>query len=216
METRNTKIVLTVQATHNGTADRILRKAREMFFGRGFIHVTMDELAYELGMSKRTLYEHFAGKKEILREALLQQVSIVRAGLTKIEEDGELDPVEKLEYVIPFISEALPRFSRQFLLDVQRSAPELWEEVDGHRTEMLEHFFRTLFLDGQAKGLFRSDLDLDLFLLLLRTLVQRAVTPEVLARVPFSPAQVFKGIVSVLIRGIVTESGRNRFQQEYR
>ena len=195
-------------------ADRILQKAREMFLARGFVHVTMDELAYELGMSKRTVYEHFPSKRELLRAALMQQVGIITSGLTAIAENRDLNPIEKLQRVIPFISEALPRPSRQFLLDMQRSAPELWDEIDQHRTQNIQTFFRSVFTDGQAGGLFRSDLNLDLFLLLLNTLVHRAVSPEVLASVPFTAAQVFRGIMSVLTNGILTDEGRRRFQQE--
>lgn len=50
---------------------RILEVARNQFFSLGFAKVTMDEIAEELGMSKRTLYQHFPGKKALLRKALL-------------------------------------------------------------------------------------------------------------------------------------------------
>lgn len=195
-----------------GTANRILRKAREMFFARGFVHVTMDELAYELGMSKRTVYEHFPSKKALLRKALLQQVEIITTGLMAITEE-QVDPIGKLRRVLPFMSEALPRPSRQFLLDMQRSTPELWEELDHYRSRSIERFFRSLLTDGQARGFFRSDIDPDLFLLLLNTLIQRAVSPEVLSKVPFTAAQVFRGIMSVLTGGILTDEGRRCFQE---
>ena len=45
--------------------DRILEKARDMFFKLGFSKVTMDEIAFELGMSKKTLYRYFKTKKNL-------------------------------------------------------------------------------------------------------------------------------------------------------
>ena len=53
---------------------RILEVARNQFFSLGFAKVTMDEIAEELGMSKRTLYQHFPGKKALLRKVLLGKV----------------------------------------------------------------------------------------------------------------------------------------------
>ena len=149
------------------TTDRILRKAREMFLEAGFVHVTMDDVAYQLGMSKRTLYEHVRSKRELLREAMLQQVRIITTGVTAIAENPDLNPTDKLRQLVLFASETVPRPSRQFLLDMQRSAPELWGEIDRHRSEAVQQSFRRIFEEGQSRGLFRGDLDVELFLLLL-------------------------------------------------
>ena len=194
------------------TTDRILRKAREMFLEAGFVHVTMDDVAYQLGMSKRTLYEHVRSKRELLREAMLQQVRIITTGVTAIAENPDLNPTDKLRQLVLFASETVPRPSRQFLLDMQRSAPELWGEIDRHRSEAVQRSFRRIFEEGQSRGLFRGDLDVELFLLLLSVLVQKVVNPEVLADVPFTAAQAFSGIVDVLTTGILTDEGRRCLQ----
>ena len=53
--------------------NRILEVAGSQFFSLGFTKVTMDEIAHEMGMSKRTLYQYFPGKKALLRKALLSR-----------------------------------------------------------------------------------------------------------------------------------------------
>ncbi len=185
-----------------------------MFLAGGFARVTMDNLAYELGMSKRTVYEHFRSKKDLLRQAMLEQVSLITTGLEAISGNPDLDPAEKLQRIMLFMSETLPRPSRQFLLDMQRLAPELWTEIDRHRSQAVQRSFRRMFDEGQTSGLFRKDLDLDLILLLLSALIQKVVSPETLVQVPYTAAQVFRGVMETLMMGILSEDGRRSYRRE--
>ena len=57
-------------APADATVARILRLAREHFFAQGYCSCTMDDLAAELGMSKKTLYVHFAGKEALMRAVI--------------------------------------------------------------------------------------------------------------------------------------------------
>ena len=56
-----------------GVRDRIVATAERIFLRSGFSRVLMDDLARELGMSKKTLYSHFASKEELLRAVLVQR-----------------------------------------------------------------------------------------------------------------------------------------------
>jgi AcrR family transcriptional regulator len=66
---------------------RILRAAETLFLTHGFSRITMDELAGELGMSKKTLYAHFAGKEDLFRAVADRFVGELRADLTAIVAD---------------------------------------------------------------------------------------------------------------------------------
>ena len=59
-------------AEDNPIRAQILTKAREEFFTHGFSKVTTDELAVALGISKKTLYQHFSSKEELLQAAVYQ------------------------------------------------------------------------------------------------------------------------------------------------
>ena len=64
--------------------DRIVRVAGKSFCGRDSTGSLMDDVARELGMSKKTVYLHFESKEELLRAVLLRRVSEADAGLERL------------------------------------------------------------------------------------------------------------------------------------
>ena len=190
------------------TRQRILEAARSRFVLLGFSKVTMDEIASDLGMSKRTIYQHFTSKQALLREAMLDKATRMGAGVQEIVNRVGLSPAEKLEELVMFLAKGLPRFSRIFLEDMHRNAPDLWEELDGRRNRVMKESFRKLIVEGQQQGDFRRDLNLDLLLQILEVLLQRIVSPEALSQIPRTAAQVVVEIIEILSIGIMTDKGR--------
>lgn len=177
----------------------------------------MGELATELGISKKTLYANFENKQELLREALLSQVDTVVAGIRSIVDRPADPPALRLSDLTYFLGEALPRFSKEFLDDLQRSAPELWKEMDSKRNTALRESLGKLVEEGQSLGSFRPDLDHEIFMLILLTLIQRLMNPEVLSKIPLTAPQLAANIIDTLSVGILSEAGRAHYttlQQE--
>ena len=109
---------------------RILDKVRDLFFKRGFSRVTMDELASELGISKKTLYNHFSGKAEML-ELVVQDLKLeVTNGVDRIMLQEELDFKEKLVSILSFTGKVLGDLEPEFLIDLKKSNPEVSKELE--------------------------------------------------------------------------------------
>ena len=191
---------------------RILDTAREHFFTLGFTKVTMDEMAHELGMSKKTLYQYFPGKKELLREALLGINLKINEGLEGIIHDNQIDFSEKLERALGFVASELPRFSPLFLRDIQRHAPDIWQELDRRRSRSIKKYLGALIHEGIHKGILRKDVDAEFLVLLFSTLILNIINPETLSRLPLSTTQAFANINQVVFRGILTDKGRAKYQ----
>jgi len=186
--------------------------ARERFLPFGFARVTMDEIASDLGISKRTLYQHFDSKEALLREVMLDKVAEVTAGIDEVVERSGPSPTEKLSELVVFLARRLPRFSKVFLEDMKRYAPDLWVELDSRRNRAVTESFRKLIVEGQKEGTFRSDLSLDLLLLILEAVLHRVVNPEVLVELPGTLAEVVVEILEILSIGIMTDEGRRSLQ----
>src|SRR5207237_10222171 len=84
----------------NPAAQRIITAARRHFFTHGFRSVTMDDLAEELGMSKKTLYVSFPSKSDLLRAVLLDQFGSVDADLERITSDFRPDALTPPQQVL--------------------------------------------------------------------------------------------------------------------
>jgi AcrR family transcriptional regulator len=190
---------------------RIIDKASDKFMDAGFNKVTMDEIASDLGMSKKTVYKFFHSKETLLKV-------IVHTLMRKIE--GEVQGIissdkpieERLTTLLAFVGKHMRRLSRPFMTDVQRFAPALWKEIEIFRRERVLSQLQQMFRQAKKEGVFREDLDPDLFFLVLTTTIQGIMNPQVLSQQPFSAEEAFKGIFRILYEGAFTQEARKRFQ----
>ena len=102
-----------------GARDRIAATAERIFFAAGFSRVLMDDLARELGMSKKTLYSHFSSKEDLLRAVLARRTREVERGLEAIVSTKETFPL-KLGHLAQFLQSKLADVSPVFLGDIRR------------------------------------------------------------------------------------------------
>lgn len=194
--------------------NRILEVAGSQFFRLGFTKVTMDEIAHELGMSKRTLYQHFPGKKVLLRKALLNRSERISEGLVNISRNHETHFGKKLEQALTLVATEIPHFSPLFLRDIQRHAPEVWQELDQRRQEHIRERFGQLIHEGVKEGFLRGDINAEVLVLLFLTLIRGVVNPETLSHLPLSAPQAFSVISGVLFEGILTDKGRAQYRRK--
>lgn len=202
------------KARSNGLAglrQRIVEEAGALFLSRGFVRVTSAEIASRLGISKATLYQAFPGKEAILREVVRGVMTDILAGVERLLGDGSLGFVEKTAALLSYLVTQLSRFEPGLLRDLQRSAPEVWREMEEFRRDKILRNFRTILEDGRRQGCFRDDVDLDLLLAMFLDLVQRFINPSAIMRSGRSPAETFQSVVKVFFQGILTAEGRKGF-----
>jgi AcrR family transcriptional regulator len=195
----------------NNDDTRIMEAATERFMDAGLYKVTMDEIASDLRMSKKTVYKFFPSKEILLK-------AIVHTLMKKVE--GEVQGIiasdkpleEKLTTLLTFVGKVMQRLSRPFMTDIQRFAPMLWKEIEIFRRERVLSQLQQMFRQAKKEGAFREDLDPDLFFLVLNSTIQGIMNPQVLSQQPFSAEEAFKGIFRILYEGALTDEARKRFQ----
>ena len=212
-DTKYTNMVFLVSIPKGHLPQRILETSLQLFLERGFSKVTVDELAYSLGISKRTLYEHFRSKHQLIRQALLHKVEMISAALEEIIERDIPFP-QKVSQVLTFMLHTLPRPSPVFLEDISRKAPEIWEEVSQARTRALQRHFGQLFREGRSEGFFRDGMSEQLVGLMFSTLVEHVITPQSVADLSLSPGELLDRPLDLLMRGVLSEQGKQRYEKE--
>ena len=195
----------------NEIKERILNKAGEMFLQFGFSKVTMEEIAAELGMSKKTLYRFFPGKEQLLKEMITGMKCKLEDYVLELWGNNEMSFLEKLKNLMNYIGNQSTAFRGPLAHDLQKNFPQLWEEInESRRTHSLEKF-SLLINEGIEKGVFRKDIDQQIVVLLYMNAIQGILNPEVLAQLPYTASQVFESIIRVFLEGIFTEEGRNKY-----
>ena len=216
MKTKRVSKVLIVRSDENSgrvgaTRSRIVAAARAMFFQRGFLRVTADDIAAELGISKATLYKVFSSKEEMLGAVVREVMNEMLGRVERLLGDDSLGFVEKMVALFTFVGTQLSQFGPLFIRDIQKSAPRIWKEIDEFRRDNIFRNFKVILEAGRREGFFRDDVDLDLLFQMFISLIQEFVNPAAILRSGRSPAATFESVIKVFFQGILTDKGRLGF-----
>lgn len=150
--------------------ERILEASRREFEKKGF-RFTMGELARNLGVSTKTLYEYYPSKDELLKDILNHAIYELRLKEKEILHDPYLDILEKLKRCLILIPEDFQFAQLSHLEELQRYYPKQWELLDqfineqwdgivslineGILSEKIRPFNPRIFIDIYIGGLYR-------------------------------------------------------------
>jgi AcrR family transcriptional regulator len=189
-------------------SQRIVEAARTHFFSQGFRRVTMDDLAEELGTSKKTLYAHFPGKIALLEAVLADKFAGLEAKLEEITRTYPHDFSSALHELLSNTQRELDEIKPPFVRDMRQKAPRVFKIVERRRAELIERFFGKLFVEGQRTGMVRKDLPARLMIEILLGAVQAIVNPTKVEELGLTPKTGFASVIKVVLEGVITRKGR--------
>src|SRR5262249_52508477 len=174
----------------------------------GFRGVRMDDLAAELGMSKKTLYAHFRTKPELVEAVILNKFAEVEAELGRIEAESSADFPEALRRLLLALQQQVAEIQPPFVRDMQKAAPDLFKQVEKRRAALFQRYFGQLFENGRKVGMVRADLPPRLAVEVLLGAIHAIANPQKLAELELTPQVVLPAIISVVLHGALTPTGR--------
>ncbi len=189
---------------------RIVTNARHRFLAHGFRMVTMDDLAMDLGMSKKTLYAHFSDKAALLQAVLLDKLRDVDADLKRIVSQDAYSFPALLHELFACLQWHLEEIQPTFLWDIQREKPDLFLLLQTRRMEMVHLYFGKVLHEGRKAGLIGKDIPVKLIIEILLAAVQAIMTPQKMKEMGLTPQTAFLAIIGVVLRGVMTEKGRTK------
>ena len=187
---------------------RIVDAARVHFFNHGFRSVTMDDLAEELGASKKTLYAHFPGKFDLLEAVLADKLASVEATLKEVMRAHPDDFSATLRELLAGTQRELDEIKPPFVRDMRQKAPEVFKVVERRRAVLIERYFGKYFVEGQRLGMVRKDVPAKLIIEILLAMVQSIMNPPKMEELGMMPKEGFAGILKIVLEGALTTKGR--------
>lgn len=192
---------------------RILAAARKQLFSVGYRALSMDRLATELGMSKKTLYVHFAGKDVMVDEIVLGFAEDVKAMATELFSDESLSYAAKL---IRFAEAMTQRFSRvppTLFRELQRYAPAIYQHIEEVRFRNIPIIFGRIIAEGQRAGMVRAGVDPSFATEFWRFAIQGLMHPDTGERLGLRPDQVFGQALNLFCGGLLTSAGMTDYEK---
>jgi AcrR family transcriptional regulator len=187
---------------------QIVDAARAHFFSHGFRSVTMDDLAGELGISKKTLYAHFPGKIALLEAVLADKFAGVEATLREVSRAHPHDFPVALHELLANTQRELDEIKPPFVRDMRQKAPQVFKVVERRRAALIERYFGKLFIEGQRAGMVRKDVPAKLIIEILLAIVQAIMNPPKMEELGMMPKEGFSGILKIVLEGALTSRGR--------
>jgi len=188
-------------------SQRIIAAARQHFFAHGFRGVTMDDLAADLGMSKKTLYTAFPGKSALLRAVLLDKFASVETDLDSIMARTSGDALSALQQLLACMQRHTEEIQPPFVRDIRRESPELFKLVEERRRLLIQRYFGRIFDDGRRAGIIRKDVSTALIVDILLGAVQAIMNPAKMEELGLTPKAGYSTIISVILTGVITKKG---------
>lgn len=190
------------------TRQRIVDAARAHFFNHGFRSVTMDDLADELGISKKTLYAHFPGKFDLLDAVLADKFADVESMLKRVTRTRPADFAATLSELLAGMQRELDEIKPPFVRDMRQKAPRLFRSLEARRATLIERYFGKFFTQGQRTGMVRKDVPARLIIEILLAVVQGIMNPAKMEELGMTPREGFAGILKIVLEGALTAKGR--------
>jgi AcrR family transcriptional regulator len=188
---------------------RIISESRRHFFAHGFRNVTMDDLAHEMAMSKKTLYACFPSKTALVEAAILEKFRNVDADLSRITSASPSDCLTALRRLLECVQGHMEEIRPPFLRDIRRESPELFAVVETKRRDLIQRHFGKVFMDGRRAGLLRQDIPPKLAIEILLGAVQAMMNPPKMEELGLTPKSGFTAIMRVVLEGLTTEKARS-------
>lgn len=185
---------------------KILKGAEGLFMRYGFKSITMDDVAREIGISKKTLYQYFTDKNDLVNQVVDNHLETEREFCMNLVRD-EKDPIAFLLTISDNFGNEAKHISTAVLFDLRKYFKEAWLKIEGYSKEFIYSQVLDNLEQGKAKGLYRKDINDKVVALYYVHLIQFMVNPENYQKEVKDFHTVHQELIKYHLRGIATEKG---------
>lgn len=195
---------------HVEMIDRIIQAGSETFFKYGIRSVPLDQLASELGISKKTIYQHFKDKDELVMAIVKCSLDAERARADECYANSK-NPIHEIIQASELMNEIMININPTFLVDLEKYHPKAWKVFSESKSDFLVDIERNLN-DGIAQGLYRPDLNISILSRMRLESVEMGLNQDFFPARSFNVTEVNLAFLDHFIRGIVTEKGLKLYE----
>jgi len=185
--------------------NRIIERATSLFTENGIKGITMDDLAQYMGMSKRTIYEYFKDKKQLINECVLHMECSQNEKMRQILDQSE----NMFEALMKMYQESLIKMqviNKKFIDDIKKYFPEIKQWHDQKKEEKILKSTE-FFQKGINEGLIRDELNPEILSILFSEEMELLFNGNFFISTRFSFLDVYKTLFITFLRGIATDEG---------
>ena len=185
---------------------QIIGEAIKVFMTYGIKSVTMDDIARQMRMSKKTLYQYVSDKNDLVKKCLDHDCQITESTIKDILLKG-LNAIEENFEISKHIVEDLKNIHPSIFYDLEKYYPEAWETMHELRHEFVAEVMEKNMIKGIKEGLYRKDLNVKVMTRLWVARLNIIFDPYIFPMNEFDLAEVYRQMFIHHVRGIASVEG---------
>ncbi len=186
--------------------EKIVDTAEELYLKHGVIAVSMDDIAHQLGISKKTLYQVFSSKEELVKEAVQHRFNRIVSSIERFKRESG-SSVEELVKIQGLMFENLKYQKESPIYQLKRAFPEIAQWLLSQLRDYILNYLRDNIERGQHAGIYKKDIDSEFTSRLFYASLIGSTEPDVFPVDEYPSALVSQKILELFMHAILTEKG---------
>lgn len=191
--------------------ERILRRSEDLFMRYGIRSVTMDDIARDLGISKKTLYQHVDNKADLVDRITESYIQGEKQCLAEISANAK-DAIDQQLMIARHVVQILRRMRPTTMFDLKKYYRECWEKMDRFHLGYVYRVIRSNIEQGIYEGLYRQNLDPDIIAKLYVGKTMILNDEEMFPLREYNRDDLFVQYINYHLRGILSDKGGRKLK----
>lgn len=192
--------------------EKLLKGAEDLFMKYGVRSVSMDDIARHLGISKKTIYQHFADKDEVVVSVAKSHMARQREQFEGIAKEAK-NAVEEMVKISFCLKENMKNINPSLLFDMQKYHQRAWNEWLAFKHKFVRENIIRSMKQGIEEGYFRGEVNMNVLATMRLEQVQMAFDDTIFPRDKYNLAEVQAQLFDHFIYGLFTDKGRKLYQK---
>jgi TetR/AcrR family transcriptional regulator, cholesterol catabolism regulator len=190
----------------NEELKNILLKVRELYMTYGIKSITMDDVARELGISKKTLYQYVTDKDDLVGKFVDNEIAIRQEEICNCFRSG-LNAIEELFEISIYMNRIFRNQNPATEYDLKKYYPHHFQKTEKARKEGIYEYILLNLKKGIKEGLYREEMNTEIIAKLYLSRAENSHLNELFTKEEFPSLKTFIEILTYHVRGIATEKG---------
>jgi AcrR family transcriptional regulator len=187
--------------------ERIVGKAHELFMRYGIRSISMDEVANQLGMSKKTIYQFYTDKDALVEDVINIELGTNETECRKQKVQSE-NAVHEMFLALDMVMEVFTKMNPAVIFDLEKYHPKAFKKYSDYKNKFLYTVIKENLDNGIAEGLYREEVQTDIMTRFRLASIFLVLNPDLFPLSKHNLAEVITEITDNFLYGLVTPKGQ--------
>lgn len=185
---------------------RIKQKADELYRRYGIKSVTMDEIAFQMGVSKKTIYQSFSDKNELVDEVVFDMLEANKnCCLDSIKNSA--NAIQEVLFMMDAMKDMMTSISPSFVFDIQRGHPRSFKKFDEFKSSFIFEILKANIERGKREGLYRQEVNTEVISKFRLNTMMLVYNEDIFPRNQYTVSELQNEMIIYYLYGLVTLKG---------